>query len=240
MEEPEESESTWIFHSKDALGDTELLSTLAMPDESRVARLDSRLWGSLAVALRDIKRCLGQEAQGADSNQDNARTLVTLLCEHLCASDAVLNITVEAGRRATVKVVCSVLQCVEAACEKLVDQGEVGTILAVLQGFNKTELEGTSVWGECSATCSPAPHPTSHAFSLLSKYHLVITQHRVDIHGHVAVAPGTGSPVAFTVADIASAMAMKEEIDDAAAADADDAMANTEEEEGEDEGWIFR
>jgi len=159
-EEEEEAEGGgggWIFRAGVSLEDAGLHAQLEMPADTRVARLDSRAWSGLALAGRDLRNLLG--VPGGSNLNNNPDDLVELLTP-LVRSDLILVILVEAGRRATVKVVNHLLQCVEAACEQLGE--EAGTCLAVLEGYGKDELEGTSVW-EAGADLSYSVTDITHA-----------------------------------------------------------------------------
>ena len=125
-----------------AMDDSSILSALELDKEVRVHRLDSRLWGSNAHAIQKVNALSGRTGAGGDA--DHSIEEMVKAWSEIVSEDAVIHITLDPGRRATIKVLSSVLQCIEAACEQLDE--EAGTVLAVLQGWEKEALEGTSIW----------------------------------------------------------------------------------------------
>ena len=92
------------------------------------------------MALQKVEQLTGQPSGKA---QHSPEAMVEAW-KRLVGKDAVVRVQCEPGRRATIKVLCSMLQCVEAACE---EQGaKAGTVFAVIEGWNKPTLEGGAIW----------------------------------------------------------------------------------------------
>ena len=79
----------------------------------------------------------------------------------MCRESVVVNVTVDARRRATIKVLSTVLQCIDAACESLGEKA--GGVIVLLEVKKQRDTDNN---------LQSDPNPMTHLF--LTHTHLLL------------------------------------------------------------------